>query len=67
MLGYNLMNFFKEEVLKQKKTKNMIQTIRDRLFLIPGRLIYTSRQWILKLERTWAYREQYEQALARLG
>lgn len=66
MLAYNLMNFFKEEVLNQKKVKPMAQTIRDRIFLIPGRLVSTSRQWVLKLERTWAYRNEYEEALARL-
>jgi hypothetical protein len=66
MLAYNLMNFFKEEVLNQKKVKNTIQTIRDRLFLIPGRLISSSRQHILKLESTWFYRKEYEVALARL-
>jgi len=67
MLGYNLMNFFKEEVLNQKKQKNMIQTIRDRFFLIPGKLISSSRQYVLKLERSWAYREEYEEALARVS
>lgn len=66
MLAYNLMNFFKEEVLNQKKVKNTIQTIRDRLFLIPGRLTSTSRQYVLKLEKTWFYRKEYEEALARL-
>ena len=66
MLAYNLMNFFKEEVLNQKKVKNTIQTIRDRLFLIPGRLISTSRQYVLKLEKTWLYKKHYEEALARL-
>jgi len=64
MLAYNLMNFFKEEVLNQKKVKNTIQTIRDRLFLIPGRLIATSRRCVLKLEKTWFYRKEYEEALA---
>lgn len=66
MLAYNLMNFFKEEVLNQKKVKQTIQTIRDRVFLIPGRMIYTSRRLVLKLERTWYYRKEYEQALIRL-
>ena len=66
MLSYNLMNFFKEEALNQKKVKNTVQTIRDRLFLIPGKLVSTSRQWVLKLERTWIYRAEYEEALARL-
>jgi hypothetical protein len=66
MLAYNLMNFFKEEVLNQKKVKNTIQTIRDRLFLIPGRLISRSRRGVLKLETTWFYRKEYEEALVRL-
>lgn len=66
MLAYNLMNFFKEEVLGQGKVKNMVQTIRERLFLIPGRLVYTSRRWILKMESTWFYRKEYEEALTRV-
>jgi hypothetical protein len=66
MLAYNLMNFFKEEALDQKKVKQMTQTIRDRIFLIPGKLVSRSRRWILKLERTWAYRNEYEEASARL-
>lgn len=66
MLAYNLMNFFKEEVLNQKKVKNTIQVIRDRLFFIPGRLISTGRRRVLKLEQTWFYRKEYEEALARL-
>ncbi len=67
MLAYNLMNFFKEEVLNQKKVKPMTQTIRERIFLIPGKLIANSRRWVLKLERTWAYRTEYEEALVRLS
>ncbi|MDO8955598.1 MAG: IS1380 family transposase, partial [Deltaproteobacteria bacterium] len=66
MLGYNLMNFFKEGVLHQEKVKRMIQTIRERLFLIPARLIKTAGRWILKQERSWFYRVEYEKALARL-
>ncbi len=65
MLAYNLMNFFKEEVLSQKNVKNTIQTIRDRLFFIPGRLISASRKHVLKLEKTWFYRKEYEETLAR--
>ena len=66
MLGYNLMNLFKEEVLNQKKSKAMISTIRENLFLIPGKLVYTARRWVLKLESTWAYRNEYEKALSRI-
>lgn len=66
MLAYNLMNLFKEEVLNQKKVKEMLQTIRERLFLIPGRLVSGGRSLVLKLERTWFYRVEYERALARV-
>lgn len=65
MWGYNLMNFFKEEVLNQKKVKEMIQTIRDRMFHIPGKLVYLGRRWVLKLERSWYARLEFEEALAR--
>jgi len=67
MLGYNLMNLFKEQVLNQSKTKAMVGTIRNRLFLIPGKLVHSARQWVLKLEATWPYRDEYEEALARVG
>ncbi len=66
MFAYNLMNFFKEEVMNQNKVKEMIQGIRERLFLIPGRLVYKGRQWILRLERTWFYRCEYKDALAKV-
>lgn len=64
MLAYNLMNVFKEEVLNQKKIKNTIQNIRNRLLFIPGRLISTSGKYVLKLEKTWFYRKEYEEAMA---
>jgi len=67
MLGYNLMNFFKEEVLNHNRAKAMVSTIREKLFLIPGKLVCTARRWVLKLEATWPYKDEYEQALARLG
>jgi hypothetical protein len=66
MLAYNLMNMFKEEVLNQKKVKQTIQTIRDRIFFIPGKLIMKSRRCILKLERTWVYQNEYKAALERI-
>jgi hypothetical protein len=66
MFAYNLINLFKEEVLTQRHIKQMTQTIRERLFLIPGKLIRTCGRWILKLERTWYYREPYEEALGRV-
>lgn len=66
MLGYNLMNWFKEEILFERAKKTFGEGIRKKLFLIPGKLICSARQYILKLEETWYYRKKYELALARL-
>jgi len=66
MLGYNLMNWFREEVLLQRGKKTFGEGIRRKFFLIPGKLIYSARQYILQLERSWCYRKEYELALARL-
>jgi hypothetical protein len=67
MLGYNLMNFFKEEVLKQKKVKEMVQSIREKIFRVPGKLIHTGKRWVLRLERTWYAQVEFKEALARIG
>ncbi|MBI4822987.1 MAG: IS1380 family transposase [Nitrospirae bacterium] len=66
MLGYNIMNWFKEEVVLQRDKKTFGEGIRRMLLLIPGKLIYTARQYILKLEESWCYRKEYELALQRL-
>lgn len=66
MLAYNLMNFFKEEVLAQKKVKEMARTIRERFFLIPGKLVNLGGRWILRLAENWFYRDAYLAALARV-
>ena len=65
MLGYNVMNWFKEQVLNQKKVKEMMQTIRERFLLIPARLVRISGRLILRQERSWFYRKEYTEALAR--
>lgn len=57
---------FKEEVLNRKKVKPMMQTVRQMFFLVPGRLIRTGREWILKLEHSWYYRREFEKALSRV-
>src|SRR5574341_322645 len=66
MLAYNLMNLFKELVLEQMEKKRMGKWIRQRFFLIAGRLIRSGRKFILKLQEDWAYREKYKDADRRL-
>lgn len=62
MLAYNLMNWFKEGVLGQKKVKRMVKWIRERFFYIPGKLIKRGRKWVLKLWRDYPWQEEYQKA-----
>lgn len=55
------------EVLKQKKVKEMVQGIREKIFRLSGKLITTGRYWILKLEGTWYAQTEFKEALARNG
>ena len=66
MLAYNLMNLFKELVLGQRNKKRMGKWIRQRFLLIAGKLVMSSRRFILKLQEDWAYREKYKEAEERL-
>jgi len=40
--------------------------IRQRIFLIAGKLIKSGRKFILKLQEDWAYKEEYNNAERRL-
>ena len=66
MLAYNLMNWFKEGVLGQKKVKRMAKWVRERFFYIPGKLIRRGRKWVLNLPLNWPWQEQYRKAEQRL-
>ena len=66
MLAYNLMNLFKELVLGQRDKKRMGKWIRQRFFLIAGRLVRGGRRFILKLQEDWAYSEEYKETEGRL-
>jgi len=67
MLAYNLMNLFKELVLGQKEKKRMGKWIRQKIFLIAGKLGRNGRRFILKLSEDWAYQEEYNESERRLG
>ena len=66
MLAYNLMNWFKEGVLGQKKVKRMAKWIRERFFYIPGKLIKRGRKWVLNLWQEYPWQEEYQKAERRL-
>jgi hypothetical protein len=66
MLAYNLMNWFKEGILGQRKVKRMAKWIRERFFYIPGKLIKRGRKWVLNLPLNWPWQEEYHKAEQRL-
>jgi hypothetical protein len=66
MLSYNLINWFKELVLEQKKNKAMLKRLRNNFFLIAGKLVRTGRTIILKLSQNYPWQEEYQKAEARL-
>jgi len=66
MLAYNLMNLFKELVLGQKNKKRMGKWIRQRFFLIAGKLVSSGRRFVLKPSEDCAYKEEYNEAQRRL-
>ena len=66
MMAYNLMNLFKEQVLGQHKVKETVQILRQRLFLIPGKLCRSARRNILKLPEDWAHQDEFDAALVTL-
>jgi len=66
MLAYNLMNWFKELVLGQRKVKRMAKWVRRRFLLIAGKLVRRGRRWILTLPRDWPWQKEYHRAEKRL-
>jgi len=66
MLTYNLMNWFKEGVLGQRKVKRMAKWVRQRFLLIAGRLVSRGRRLILRLSQSYPWQREYERAEARL-
>ena len=40
--------------------------IRQRFFLVAGKLVSSGRRFILKLQEDWAYKEEYRETYRRL-
>jgi len=66
MFAYNLLNWFKEMGLGLKLRKRFVSWVRERVLLIPGKLVKRSRRFILKLPKDWPFKEWYFQAEAAL-
>lgn len=68
MISYNLMNWFKETAAEEgERGKPMWSTLRDRLIIVVGRLVFHSGRYKLKLPREWPHREEFERLRLCLG
>ena len=66
MLAYNLMNWFKETALGNKKKKEMAGTIRWKIIWIPAKLVKRGHKLILKLADWWQYQREFQRAQTAL-
>jgi len=60
MLAYNLMNWFKEGVLGQRKMERITKWIRERFIYILGKLIKRGRKWVLNLWQYYPWQEEHQ-------
>jgi hypothetical protein len=62
-LAYNVTNWFREKALNQRAHRHTARWLRERLTLIPARVVHTSRQWWLRLRADHPWRGRWERAL----
>jgi hypothetical protein len=66
VLAYNATNWLREKVLGQRGHRHMAHWLRQHLIVIPATLVYSGRQYHLKLWRDHPSRPLFEQALCTL-
>ena len=65
-MAYNLLNWFKDMVLGLRYRKRFVSWVREKVLLIPGKLVEGGRKAFLKLPRDWPFKEYYFRAEAFL-
>jgi hypothetical protein len=63
MLAYNFNNWFRRLCLPEKLKPSRMETLRNKLIKIAGKLIYSGRYWTWKLCSSCIYREPFIQTL----
>jgi hypothetical protein len=66
-LAYNVTNWFREKALNQRAHRHTAQWLRERLILIPARVVRTGRQLWLRMWRDHPWRERYERAVVAIA
>lgn len=66
MLAYNFNNWFRRLCLPKKMKSNRMETLRNQLVKIAGRLVHSGRYWTWKLCSSCVYRKEFMQTLQNL-
>jgi len=67
VLAYNIANWFRDKILKQKAHRKMTKWLRQTLINIPARLVRSGRRYFLRMWSEHPSRELYEGALRAVG
>ena len=57
MLLYNASIWFRAELISKNAVKERLYTFRLKYIIVPGRLITSGRQWFLRVNEHYRYRE----------
>lgn len=67
MLAYNFNNWFRRLCLPEKMRSGRMETLRNKLVKIAGKLVYSGRYWTWKLCSSCVYRKEFIQTLHRVN
>lgn len=67
LFSYNLINWFKRLCLPHEFQNMTLNTLRQRLLLIPGELIRSGNRPTLKLPSNFLYKDAFEHAVKKIG
>ena len=66
VFAYNLLNWFKRLCVAPEWQKLTLQTLRNRLLLIPAELVRPQGRWALKMPRGYPHQNQFLKTLKRI-
>ena len=66
VLAYNVMNWFRERILRQRRHRHTARWIRRVFLALPAKVVHSGRRWILRLWGEHPVREAWQQAWQRV-
>jgi len=66
VLAYNVMNWFRERILRQRRHRHTARWIRRTLLEVPARVVHSGRRWYLRVWSEHPARGPWQQAWQRV-